>query len=136
MKKSIIALNLIAILLLILSTSCSKYEEGPIISFQSKEKRLINTWELSEILYNGENHEYVGNYTFVFNEDSTGTYSNGYNVFYIKWKFDEDKKNLLVSGINSGAYEYSEIIRLTKDELWLQRERADTIYTMKYLVKE
>ncbi len=101
MKKSIIALNLIAILLLILSTSCSKYEEGPIISFQSKEKRLINTWELSEILYNGENHEYVGNYTFVFNEDSTGTYSNGYNVFYIKWKFDEDKKNLLVSGINS-----------------------------------
>ena len=35
-------------LLIIVITACSKYEDGPFISFRSKEKRLCKKWELDE----------------------------------------------------------------------------------------
>ena len=37
------------IIVLLIFLGCSKYEDGPLISFRSKEKRLINTWEVKSI---------------------------------------------------------------------------------------
>lgn len=44
--------NTLVILVLTFVAACSKYEEGPDITFLSKEKRLIGEWESQEILYN------------------------------------------------------------------------------------
>jgi hypothetical protein len=45
-KISIIFLSLISIIVFL---SACKYEEGPLISLRSKEKRLIGLWELNEL---------------------------------------------------------------------------------------
>lgn len=48
--------NLIKSFVLLLSVialaSCSKYEEGPLISFKSAEKRLLGLWEITEMKVN------------------------------------------------------------------------------------
>lgn len=53
MKKLTIYLSL----LLIVATTCKKYEEGPAISLRSKENRLYQTWKGKEIYRNGEVEE-------------------------------------------------------------------------------
>jgi hypothetical protein len=50
MKKS----NLI-ILLFLLAVSCKKYEEGPLLSFRSAEKRLLGKWQVEMVSVNDAN---------------------------------------------------------------------------------
>ena len=50
MKKATIYLSL----LLILATACKKYDEGPLISLRSKEKRLCQKWDIYEFTKDGE----------------------------------------------------------------------------------
>ena len=49
-----------AFLVSIALNSCSKYDEGPCISFKSMEKRLIGLWEFSSISVNSV--EYITQY--------------------------------------------------------------------------
>jgi hypothetical protein len=135
MKNIIISLKIIIVFILIFTTSCSKYEEGPIISFRSKEKRLINTWEIKEILRNGENCEFSGNSVYVFNEDGTGAHDYLAMDCYIEWEFDKKKENLLIKENSNGEYQNYKIIRLTMTELWLQLTWEDDVTTMKYIPK-
>ncbi len=41
------------LLLIVFLTSCKKYDEGPWISFNSKEKRLVGTWEVEKFTVDG-----------------------------------------------------------------------------------
>lgn len=52
MKKTI-SILIISALLFSLFGSCKKYDEGPLISFRSKEKRMMGTWQIEHYFVNG-----------------------------------------------------------------------------------
>ena len=135
MKNIIFLFKIIIGFVFIFTTACSKYEEGPFISFQSKEKRLINTWEISEISINGENMESGCKTIYNFNEDGTGYISYLAADSYLEWKFNENKEQLLIRHNTEGEYQSYKIIRLSKDELWLQDVWEGNVTTMKYIPK-
>lgn len=83
------------IAVLIISTfSCSKFEDGPAISFRSKENRLIGNWKLVKWVEKGA--------------DVTESNLSGGNVFY---QFDENRSMLI-------SYNESEV----KEGTWLLEE--------------
>jgi len=51
--KSSVALATIVLLLL---GACGKYDEGPVISLRSSEKRMIGLWECSSVMIGGVEH--------------------------------------------------------------------------------
>jgi len=127
---------LIALSALILTSgmmSCEKkYEDGPAIALQSKKERVVNTWEIEKAISDGEevtdnydqytlamtksgDAELEAEYTFV---DFSYEYStNG------TWEFSNNKENLVLDFEDDDADAEYQILRLTKDELWL-RERG------------
>jgi hypothetical protein len=52
MKNILIKIGTVLFIVLLLG-SCKKYDEGPWISFRSKEKRIIGTWEVQAFYVNG-----------------------------------------------------------------------------------
>lgn len=88
-------------LLIVLLPAC--YEDGPLISFRSKDKRVCGDWQTSAIFINGEEHESEaeqriirflddGSYLDVKGDSSTALYTNTGS-----WQFSEDKKQLLIT---------------------------------------
>ena len=73
------ALTIVAALFFI--TSCSKFEDGPGISFRSKENRLIGKWKLTKWTEKGA--------------DVTATKTGDGDVFY---QFDENKSLIINVG--------------------------------------
>lgn len=55
LMKLRISLSIIIVITVtgLIFSSCSKYEEGPAISFRKPEKRISGTWQLSFTKYNG-----------------------------------------------------------------------------------
>jgi hypothetical protein len=123
MKKS---LSILAILLLAL-TSCSKYEDGPGISFRSVHKRITGDWCSGGIYENGQlaNADYCAVSIMMYDNgdvtlESLGDESTG------QWELTSDKKTVEI--LNSGVVEERwRILRLTNDEFWFEVDQgADT----------
>ncbi|MEA1874713.1 MAG: hypothetical protein U9N51_09860 [Bacteroidota bacterium] len=131
--KKIISLSTVFVAVMILFSSCGKYEEGPMISLKSKEARVEGTYSMVKAYKNGiedsDKVEYYANTTFVYNEDGTGETQYREDSFTInndlEWEFSDDETKLLqreksiISG-NWGEWEEFLIIRLTDTEMWLQ----------------
>jgi hypothetical protein len=66
-------------------TSCSKFEDGPTISFRSKENRLIGKWKLTKWTEKGA--------------DVTAANTEGGDIFY---QFDENKSVIINVGAAQG----------------------------------
>ena len=106
--------------------SCSKYEDGPLISLRTKKARLTGTWNLEKINGTspalGEQWEFEfendGDYTeYQISVDSwNGTLSQTSTTG--EWKFKEDGEELYLQ--HSGGGELFLINRLTMDELILE----------------
>lgn len=133
MRKTIASLNIVIIILLILSTSCSKYEEGPFISFQTKTERLVRSWERTEVLENGEPSGFGGSVSYFFSEDGTGGIDYFAEDATILWEFDKKKENLLIKVGSNSEYKSYKILRLTEDELWLENSWDEYVLTEKYI---
>jgi len=131
MKKQSFLLLLISSLFFFVS--CGKYEDGPAISLLSKKSRLVNKWKLEKYYKDGveqtlsdddkkgymeirkdntfEAVSYFGSYSVTF----TGTWSEDDNY---------SKIHIKITSPTSEEEEYT-ILRLTSDELWLEREDDD-----------
>ena len=133
---------LVLISILFVGSACKKYDEGPLISLRSKEKRLCQKWKLYEAYWNGEQTE--------INSTEVEYKTNGkYHSKYITttdtieenydWQWDDNKSNIKVFGTeytyyfsyydstsgqnvyDSVLYNYSAIFKiqkLTQKELW------------------
>jgi len=112
-------------------SSCSKYEDGPILSLRSKEERIANTWRVEKAMENGSDvtgsfEQYrldlrtnnaaslaarytLGGLTFEFETNGT-------------WSLDNDNEDLRLDFENDAADKTYEILRLKEDELWLREK--------------
>ena len=83
--------------------SCKKYEDGPSLSFRSKESRLCKTWKMSKIIINGT--ETPDTYNSRWEFDKSGDFSRIYTDQYTgqdnhvdgSWVWDNDKENIIVT---------------------------------------
>lgn len=141
MKSNVFILSLLAGMLLVLS-GC-RYPQGPILSLQSPEARIANTWKVVAATdANGEDDtSSFDNWTYAFEEDGTATLTYTLNVLGSPqnvnlngtWNLLDDETNLqLLMQDITGLITFNEefvITRLTQDELWLQ-DQTDELATI------
>ncbi|HIA11078.1 MAG TPA: hypothetical protein EYN69_03275 [Flavobacteriales bacterium] len=139
MRKINLVICLFSFMLSLFPCACKKYEEGPLISFKSKEKRLVGKWlevdEYGEALPTPEPFTWGRVSVFEFKAD--GEFSNSRvaaniasntistKVYHGRWSFDSKKENIKIyytSGPTSLTYPTDEydltIQRLKYKELW------------------
>lgn len=122
MKKYLSILSIV-----ILLASCSKYDEGPIVSLRSKKQRAANTWQvsLSTNASGGDNTDQYLTATYVLNEDGSASFSDTDDQIEASgtWSFTDSKKviSINLSGTNSGQVYNAifnwKIIRLKEKEM-------------------
>lgn len=131
-----------ALLALIVSLpSCQLYENGPAISFASREARVSNSWQSTLIARNdidetSKYSEYAlefaesGTFTWSFSKDSTSTFALGGN-----WELTSaDQQIKLVYVADSTAEDqllYMDITRLAREELWLDYFLEGDYYSLR-----
>lgn len=130
-KKGFSSLLLIGLI----STSCSKYEEGSTFTLLTKKARMVNEWTLETTQTNNlvypESSELVRKYTF--KKDGTYVYSTttiligASTLSYSgKWAFSSDKTKLVLTEEgNNYSTEYL-IIELKNKEMKLKDIAYDT----------
>jgi hypothetical protein len=130
-KEKSLSLFIPLILLCLLAGSCRKYEEGPDISFMSKQYRLYGYWTMEKWIENNaeQSSELQFHHQFGFAKDGTYYYSfydppSGYTInFTGTWEFRHQKQQLVLGlddPINGMEYQVWDILRLTSKELWLE----------------
>lgn len=98
-------------------TSCSKFENGPWISFKSEEKRLEGEWLLKHWTVDGVDslqywNAYFGNECkFTFNPWSGNAY-----LFSIDWGFIDSNYYYVFGGHLGFAHEYLTVVAFFLDE--------------------
>ena len=120
-KNNVIALTLV----MMISYSCSKYDDGPFFSLRTKKGRLVGEWELDKVIQNGQTQSLDSDYDIIweFERDGDfeqtleyGSYSYGYNG---DWEFDNNGEELEIA-LNGYGTQTWEINRLTNNELWIE----------------
>jgi len=120
---------LLAAVLSLVGSSCTFYEDGPIISVIPKKNRIANIWEAEEVTKaNGDDiTDNYDSWTWTFTEDGDATieYTLLINITIEgEWNLiDEGSIFQLITnellGQNIAVYD---ILRLTEDEFWLVDE--------------
>ena len=155
MKRKFLHPFLVLIALLFLTGGCSKYDEGPMFSLYSKEKRLQGRWYFSRVVYNDADStdsyrlDPVHAIEFILNperDENWSAYTWNHNmgastnrvslVEYGYWRLTENLDSLrMVTTVRitqgqdpvADTTEYKwKINRLAYSELYLERVLDDT----------
>ena len=124
MKTKII--SVLTVVLILFSISCSKYEDGPILSFRSKKTRIDGSWKYESIIYTDQNLAVTENLPdTVLTFTSDGNYSD--NKGYMgTWKFSGSVDISITKSKGAIQQEVKwEIIRLSKKQLWFRRDNEE-----------
>ena len=118
----------------VLGTSCGKYEEGPGFSLMTKKARVAGVWKLEKyVSANGTvtNAEADDNTTFEFTKDGsviiTSTDGGASLTINGTWEFTKDKEYIKTTLVFFGQSSIDEvkILRLTNKEFWTVDEDGD-----------
>jgi hypothetical protein len=120
MGKKIIYSIILALGIGLTQSSCSKYEDGPAISFRSTTSRLTNHWKFSKVTSNSVDiTNQFGGYEWEIRED--GIINESVNSVQTKtgtWHIDKDLLDgMLVFNYSNGDVDLFTIKRLTKNEM-------------------
>jgi len=128
---------LICIVIMLTFSNCSKYEDGPLISFRGKESRLTNSWAYQIVTYNGVNvmeglvsgsinytqssigFNDEGRFTEIYTIDAISTQKDG------NWIFNEKKQNIILNFDDGTESRNLRILKLKKHQLWLAESFDD-----------
>jgi hypothetical protein len=119
--------SLITLLLVLSFTSCKKYEEGPVTLRTPKSRLTDKDWVVTENKINGmvqpvEDDE--KNHVTRFDDDGKFYFISPEYTIQGKWEFIDGKDKLKITTKDpedgeEGSLEFT-ILKLTKDELWLE----------------
>jgi hypothetical protein len=122
MKNKLISILIISIVFV----SCSKYEDGPILSFRSKKTRIEGSWKYSSIIYVDQNitvTDHLPDTVMTFTKENEYSDNHGYTG---SWKFSGTVDLTITKTLNGNTEEKSwEILRLAKKQLWLRYNKVD-----------
>lgn len=115
-------------------TACNKYEDGPLVSPQSKKARVANTWVIEQAMDDGQDvTDSFDQYELYLTKDGDATLSAEYSWadFTLQtdtdgtWEFANNKEDLVLDFEDDDADESYQILRLTGNELWLREKGED-----------
>lgn len=109
-------------------SGCQKYEEGPLVSLQKREKRVANVWKVSKATdLNGKDvtasfdlkkWELTDQFSIIFHDNQT--------KYFGRWQFTQSNKNLEFSYDNDSLGIETYVIQELKDkELTLTNRESD-----------
>lgn len=130
MKNRIISLYSIAIVALLIITSCGKYEEGPDFSLRSKKARIKGDWVLEKYTYNDEDRTELAKdangANFVLKIEDSEYKILGNNADEGTWELGEDKDDIYFKSNDPDTEETAfRILRLKNKEMWLRHTKAN-----------
>jgi len=132
------------LLLVILLSACKQYESGPAFSLYTKRQRISGTWyfnkatfgdidsttyyqmgSLEFLLYDGKGKDRGA---FTWNKIYGSQDFNPDNVFYGSWELIADKDSIRMIVLNKQVRDTMnwEIVRLSYDQWWMQRNMNET----------
>jgi len=124
-KKSIF----ISILFILTIFSCTKYEDGPVITFRGKKVRLEGTWKYQSKILIDQDIEVTENLpTTLYTYSKDGTYSESTGNKGT-WKFS-GSVDLVITDTTNVEVKW-EIIRLSNKQLWLRKDNVEHHYITK-----
>jgi hypothetical protein len=119
MKTKTMSLILSAIFIIATIQSCKKYSEGPAISLRSKAERVANTWKIENYKINGSDYtSLVAGYVETFSKDGNYSYSWISVSGTGKWAFQNDDKEVRITGIDNKSSQTLYILKLKENQLW------------------
>ncbi len=112
--------------------ACSKYEDGPAISLQTKKARISRAWTVEKYI-DGDDSEVTpgtNDDVLTFYKEGTYSYTSGIITLDGNWSFINDDADLQTQYTILGvtATDHVKILRLTNKELWVQEDDMDKIY--------
>ena len=115
MKNKIIYTIIVTLGLGLTQTSCTKYEDGPAISFRSSTARLTNHWKFSKVTFNSNDiSSKFSGYEWEIMEDGTfKEYVNSIQTQSGTWTLD----GTLLLKYSDGNLDRFNVKRLTKNEM-------------------
>jgi hypothetical protein len=129
-------LTVALIFILFVYHSCSRFDEGPLISLKSVKSRLCRDWKTEYVLNISTGIKHSADYEdWLFSPDKDGSFSN--KIIYNQilqtqngiWELIGSNQLKLEYPSESGdIVEFYTILRLTKKELWLQNPVQEIHY--------
>jgi hypothetical protein len=131
MRKYTLIIALASFCALLTVNSCKKYEEGPYLSFKSREERISNTWRVDKFYKNDEDITVAVNqdlpelkWTFSINGSITRTVTINNQPIVVtgQWALQSDDEEIRIV-INTQFYTEDTvwvIIKLMEDEFWVR----------------
>ena len=114
-----IATIILAIGLAFSQSACSKYEDGPAISFRSSTARLTNHWKISKVTSNANDItlQYSGHEWEILKDGNFNLYVNAVLANTGTWRMGENMpKDMLIFNYSNGDVDFFTIKRLTNNE--------------------
>lgn len=114
---------------LLFSTSCKKYEDGPILSLKSKKSRVENTWVVNKAYDKGNDvTSSFEQYELYTTKDGVAKLKAKYELGSLsfevetdgRWNFQDDKDNIYFDYDNDVADKKYEILKLTEKEFHIK----------------
>lgn len=138
MKKSTFTKFFAAAALLLIVTSCAKYDEGSNFSVFTAKARVVNSWTMSSSMYsnNGNSTTNTGFSEVVATFSKDGSYSYAGKLYGFSfneagtWSFGDDKTTLILVE-DDGSTEIWNIIKLKNKEMKVSYEDGGT-YTFEF----
>jgi hypothetical protein len=117
--KSLFLSLVFGLLLFTTFQSCKKYEDGPALSFRSRTARLCNTWKVDNYKVNESDFtSLVSDYSETFSKDGNYSFSWGNVSGTGKWTFQNDDKEVRITGVSNKSSETLFILKLEEKSLW------------------
>src|ERR1051326_7324165 len=104
---------------MILTESCRKYPDGPMISFRSRTERVANTWKVDNYKVNGSDYtSLMSGYTETYSKDGNYSFAWGNLSGTGKWTFQNSDAEIKINGINNVPSQTLVIMKLEEKQFW------------------
>jgi hypothetical protein len=130
MKKHISFIGVAAFMLLLVS-SCGKYENGPKVSFIPKIDRITGTWQPEKIFTDGVENEtalaLISTLELTLEREGYGYISLWMFSSDVEWKFENNKEDFAIRtfGTEWSQWYSSQILRLSSTEFWIKETNPE-----------
>ena len=125
--KKFILMSLVAAFTFAGITSCSKYDDGPGVTFRSKKGRVANTWMVKSYEIDGTDvTSFVADAEFEFTKDGEFTFTFDGDSDTGDWEFTSSKEDIVLK-YDDGSTDTWLITRLANDEFNFRIEEDGTV---------
>lgn len=125
---------LFTVLFFLALTSCNKYEDGPVLSFVSRNERVANTWKMDKAIENGvdvtSNYD---RYVVTLTKSGSASFTAHFSLLSLEydyvtngtWSFESNDDKLKLDYENDLVDATYVILKLKENELWLRQENTE-----------